>query len=725
MPTNELEIKYRSICRNIVNRNLSKAFALLKELELSVHKSEISDRINRLSETYNQMLHYTFTGINDPKQAEVYRKMQTDLLALADKLHRDILIENHSLTISAEQKLIEKQIIRNEAGIQQYTRQISEFPKNDTNNLRKQKVSDLFTLIWLSDNLSDNDIEILQKYSKSSKMLVHERCLIVSALTISTFRYFDERKIRALFDLYDTKNSEVKNRAFIGLVLVLYVYNERIHIYKNIESRMKMISETAFFSENMEHIVLQMIKTRETEKISDKLRNDIIPEIEKFKPKIEDKLNLDNILSDNLIEDKNPDWEEIFEDAPDLLNKMAEYSQMQLEGSDIFMSAFSMLKNFPFFNRISNWFLPFYADNQDIIKSIESQDSTFEPEVFFAGLERSVYMCNSDKYSFCLNIGMMPAGQRKMITELFKMEAESMDEINETDSKIDGRLHDRQIMTRYIQDLYRFFKIHPLRNEIFDIFDEKLDIYNTLFFKTTGNDSIILRKAAEMLFIKEYYTDAVDAFLLIDISEKNAAGIYEKIGFSYQKQKRFTEALEYYNKAELYGSKSQWLIKKIAFCYRKILNFEKALHYYRKTEMEQPDNLHVQANIAHCLLSLEKYDEALKYYFKVEYFDPENKLVMRPLAWCSFLTNKLDSAEKYYQKLINSENNAFDLINFGHVLLAKNNKSAAVENYIKARKILGLIKLIENIQDDTKYLTKAGISETDIDLLIDYLTIKK
>jgi tetratricopeptide (TPR) repeat protein len=92
------------------------------------------------------------------------------------------------------------------------------------------------------------------------------------------------------------------------------------------------------------------------------------------------------------------------------------------------------------------------------------------------------------------------------------------------------------------------------------------------------------------------------------------------------------------------------------------------------------------------------------------------------LAWCLFLTQKSDSAEKYYQKLIATDKNAFDLINYGHVLFTKNDKKSAIEKYLKAKEILGFEKLTDNIKEDSVYLKKAGVSQTDIDLLIDYLS---
>ena len=48
-----------------------------------------------------------------------------------------------------------------------------------------------------------------------------------------------------------------------------------------------------------------------------KLMEEILPEMMKMQPKIEKNLDLENILSEDFSEDKNPDWEKVFEDSPD------------------------------------------------------------------------------------------------------------------------------------------------------------------------------------------------------------------------------------------------------------------------------------------------------------------------------------------------------------------------------------------------------------------------
>ncbi len=717
--------QHNKICSLITENKIADAFLLIDDVLETINQVELSRKFNTQKETYRFLLEYSMKDVNDPERLKIYKGIQQELLEIVDTVKSDYLVK-----FAVQNKLMHQKRILNNQIINQnitITSEISELIKNNLpseNEGRKTKLYQLFFLIWLTDFLSEEDYLTLKKYTASAKLYVYESSIIVSALTISLLRRFDKRKFYALFDFYDADKPKVWNRALVGIVLAFYYYDKRIDLYDDLTARLELISNDADISKNTEHIIYQTVRSKETEKISKRMQDEIIPEMQKFRPKIEDKLNLDDILSDGLIEDSNPDWEEIFDDAPDLLDKMADFSKLQLEGSDVFMSAFAGFKNFPFYRQAANWFIPFYAENSDIKKIFSDFGQDFDSEAFIQGLERSPFMCNSDKYSFCLNIGMMPAAQRNMIIELFKQENKQVEEIKNEDKLLNKDSEDKQIFTRYIQDLYRFFKLHPLKNDIEDIFDTDLDIHNTKLFKILIDDENVTEKIAEMYFKKEFYTDAAEIFETLSFEGNKEAKRYEKIGFCYQKEKNYEKALENYKKVEIIKDPSLWLIKKIAFCYRKQQDFEKALKYYLQAEPEDEENLHIQANIGHCYLALEDYENALKKYFKVEYYDPDNKSVMRPLAWCSFVTGKFDTSELYYKKLAEAKPTAYDYINFGHLLFVKNEKFRAAEMYEKAIKLSGIKTLEEAISEDKKVLEKYNITENDINLLIDYVKIK-
>jgi len=716
--------EYNEICKLITDKKLADAFSMIEKNISEIENVDLNIIFEKQKETYNFLLEYTFKGIHDPEKPNIYKRIQKSLLDINQKIKDEYFLNNVNSKLSSEKRILNTEIKRNKIKIEDEISELLNNKKQSENIERKAILYKLFFHIWLSNDISDNDLISLKKLARSSKVLFQEKSLIVSALTISLIQRFDKKKIISLFDFYDADEDAVWNRALVGIVIAFYIYNKRMYLYEGLIKKLKQIRKDENINRHIEEIILQLIRTKETEKISKKLRDEIIPEMQKFRPKIEEKLNLDDIISDSLIEDQNPDWEEIFDDAPDLLNKMADFSKMQLEGSDVFMSAFAMFKNFPFFMQTANWFMPFYSENEEVEKAFSDFDENFDSSAFAKGLERSAFMCNSDKYSFCMNINMMPKAQRGMIIELFKTEMEQMKEISDDDELLKKGTKDKHVFTRYIQDLYRFFKLHPLHKEYNDFFETSLDIHNTLFFEMIIKDKETLKIISELYFKKGFYEEAIDSLSKLNLKGKSAQKNYEKLGFAWQKLKNFDKALEYYQKAELYNAPSLWLTKKIAFCYRKNHNYEEALNYYKKAEAEDAENLHIQGNIGHCYLSLNDYENALKRYFKVEYYEPENLMAKRPIAWCSFVTGKFETSEKYYQKLLENKPTAYDYINYGHVLFCNNKKMKAVEMYLEGIKIKDSKAFEDSIAEDKDILLKHSSENTDIDLLIDYVKSK-
>jgi tetratricopeptide (TPR) repeat protein len=572
----------------------------------------------------------------------------------------------------------------------------------------------------LVDKYGEDEIALLNNVNSSEKLPWHDKSLFVSALTLSMLRCFDENKIELLFKFFNKKEDQVWQRALVGLLLTLYKYDERVELYPGILQHLDSLKGNPELEKNIEAIIIQTIKSKETEEITRKWEQEILPEIMKMRPNIEQKLDLENIVSDKFIEDKNPDWERVFEDSPDLLDKLQEFSKLQMEGSDVFMSAFGRLKHFPFFNRISNWFLPFYKENSDL-KAVFPDDQETNIFPLIEKLENSYYMCNSDKYSFCFNLQYIPDEQRNTMMQMFNEEMKQMNEIGEDDEILTGFARTKSIYTQYLQDLYRFYKLHPLRNEVDDIFDYKLDIYNTHFYKRIVENKKIRRNIAEFYFERDHFNLAVEVFQNLDEDERNKVEILEKIAYSYQRLGDYQNALDYYLKADLFDTNKAWLTKKIALCYRYLNQTEKSLEYYKAAEAMEPDNLYIQAYIGHSLFQLGRYEEATKYYFKVEYLAPENAKIRRPIAWCSFMLGKFETAENYLHKLLEKESNYYDYITLGHVYWSMKQPEKAQEAYKNAilHQDSSFEKFSAAFLDDKKYLKNQGIEPLDINLMMD------
>ena len=161
----------------------------------------------------------------------------------------------------------------------------------------------------------------------------------------------------------------------------VYTYRKRTALYPQIINRLDALSEVPGFTKAIRTITLRFILARETEKITRKLQNEIIPEMMKLSPKISNKINLKDITPEQLGEEMNPEWENIFADSS-LGKKMEEFSELQQEGADVMHSTFVHLKSFPFFRELSNWLLPFTTEHSSFGDRFNQNNALLSKEIF-------------------------------------------------------------------------------------------------------------------------------------------------------------------------------------------------------------------------------------------------------------------------------------------------------------------------------------------------------
>lgn len=735
MTDKELKIKYDSICQNLTERKLKPAFdkieALIQETGLVIHL----DEWRNLEQTYSYMLKYTLEGIQDPERQKVYQKLIISAFQLIDKIKEEVLIKS-SPSVQYEKK---RGFVLNTTNIKALPGELEDYYLNeelsslvDDVELQKsaqkmdarshqQKVVNLFYHIWLANELNTIEQNAIRSVLKSELISLPYKSLIIASLLISLLRFFDEAKFILLFEAFDMEEAELNQRALISLLITIFKYDARLQFYNEITARLTLLLENSDFKKNFERVILQLIRSKETEKIQKKITDEIIPEMIKISPNLKDKINLDSLMDDSLGEDKNPEWERIFEDSPGLMNKMEEFSELQMEGADVFMGSFAMLKMFPFFSEFSNWFMPFFSDNPEIALMVDEKDDLNSR--FLKAIDSAPILCNSDKYSFCFSIQNLPAENREFMAEGMNAEMAQFNELQDDEELTDPGKKAGFISNQFIQDLYRFFKLYPRKNDFEDIFSWPFDFHNKLTFaEILKDDEKVLRNMAEYYFSKNYYDEAAEIFALL-LKNGKSGELYQKLGFCHQKSGDFEKALQAYKSAELFDLNRKWNLNKIALCYRNLKQPEKALDYYRQVESLDEENLNIQLNIGHCLLELEEFNEALKTYFKVEYLAPGNRKVWKPIGWCSFVTGKLEQAEKYFQKLIDNEPNKHDLMNMGHVQWSMGRRLEAIEFYKQSitQTEFTETEFFEVFEEDFHHLVAQGINSEDVPIMLDQL----
>ncbi|MBN2166733.1 MAG: hypothetical protein JW717_10680 [Marinilabiliaceae bacterium] len=731
MEPSEIKKLKTQVIKALEEKRIKDAFHLLSLNIKELQNSDLIDSHYNLEMSYKSILHYASESNNDPNRHQIFNHLLANIYQLSDKSIELLLIKySGEYTYETIRSLTTQKNRLDKTIISSFINQCEDI-KLKSLVANQESISKtfidieikIFNLIWLNEEDNIEIYKLIQTIFSNKEIPWHSKSLFVSAIMLNLLRCWNLRYLLLLFELADnTDEPNIQMKAATALIISLFKYDKRLSLYPEIEQRLKLLKDKKDHLNILQTIIIQLIRTKETEKISKKLTNEIIPEVTKLHPNIHEKLDLDNLTS-GFQEDKNPEWKDFFSETPELMNKLEEISKLQMEGADVFLSTFQMLKHFPFFNQFTNWFMPFYINHPSIKEAINESGKLFVNNDLIDNISDSGFLCNSDKYSLMLSIPHMPSFQRNMMGQMFKAEIEQMGEIQKDQFSIDPSKKKLVISNQYIQDLYRFFKVHPSSRQFEDIFNWKLDFYNNWFFKQLYSNSEPIRQIGEFLFNKNYMNEALDVFKQLSTTHPDNIEVTQKMAYCYQQMGYFKEALNLYKKADILKPDNRWTLKKIAFCYKKLNKQNKALEFYLHVAKLDPDNLQIQASIGSCYLDIENYEEALKYYFKVEYADPSNTKVWRPIGWCSFVLGKLDQAEKYYQKLLISDQNNHDLIYIGHVQLCKGLRKEALHYYLKSlgNRELSIEEFCSIFHQDSKYLIKYNLNTDDIPILLDQL----
>lgn len=731
MDIKQAQSTYQSALRLLLLGRLKQAFDHLGTLARELPDWTLHEQLSGLQQNYRYMLQYYIGGMEDPERPTMYSKLLAQLFSLAEEI-KERLFEQNSTGFTYTRKryfpgtrrfadslrllaALEECHTRRQALADDPARHQDEL--NRIENDYEGLLPEVFALFWLSTRLDNDDKTLFQRITQKDYDGLLEQSLAVSALTLNLWRMFDEGKLLLLFDCCDTGSVTVKQRALVGLCFILAKYDLFLGYFPRVRNRLVLLADNEHTQENFRNIIRQIIGTTETEKISKRLQEDILPAIAKLSPKLNRKTDVESLLKSDDWEETNPQWEAIFEDS-DVSDKLKELTELQMEGADVYMSTFSMLKTFPFFNELSNWFLPFSPAHSAVHTLFADHDRNILQA--FIG---SRVMCDSDLYSFCLSVQQMPASQRDMLKQSFKAESEQMDEMQRDEALLAPDVTAKYISKQYIQDLFRFFKLHPQRKDFMDMFDFALALHKTHLFDILAVDSRFKADIAECYFAKKLYPQALELFDELAAEQKPTADLYQKMGYACQKTSQLDRALDAYLKADVIQPDDLWTVKKIALCYRLVGNHEKAVEYYRHADFLKPGELSTQMQIAHAYLQEGKNKEALNLYFKLDAEHEDNVKVQRAIAWASFITGNLKQADHYMQRVLNgaAPATAQDYLNAGHIAWSNKDRPTALSYYKKslASQPGGWQAFQEALQQDFQHLQDNGISPDEFPLMLD------
>ena len=715
------------IFEHLDNRQLALALKHLRTMVDSTTQWDMKEAFNRLDTSYGYLLQYLSQGVSDPQRdtilsqifAEVYELTDKTVIALAAEQSTHLFYLRHQEYSgrSLEAMLTEYKAEHSKSAL------INPDDINTTvsiNILKRCEAieSDIFNKVWSSFPIENADIGVLASALRDNELPSHLKSLILSALMLGLTKFFDAPKLKLLIDSYTfIDDDEPKLRALINAVIILYLYRNRINYYSDLLSSLDEIQKLPSFTSDMQLIFTRLIHSRNTDNISRKMREGIMPELQKMSPDLFNKIKGKSPGTINIDEiEENPQWQEWL-DKSGITKKLEEFNEIQLEGGDVFISTFSKLKSYPFFNTLSNWFLP-YHDNCSAVTSAFGG----KKHPLTALFKVMPILCDSDKYSMLLSIASAPESQRNMMFSQFEAQREQFQDLQSEEAQSVIKMRDI-IVNRYIQDLYRFFKLYSRRREFKSIFDTSINLTEVDCLKEYLSDTPTLSVIAEFYFKNGFYNDAITFYRRMVANHDANPHVYQKIAYAYQSLGKYREALKNYSRYELVDSSDAWNTRQMAQCYRSLREIDKAIECYNRALEMSPQSVNLCLNLGHCYLDKGDYDNALHQYYKADFMPKAKHRAWRPIAWCSFLTGKHEQAVNYYEKIINDDTpTSQDYLNYGHLLQSMGRIAEAIEKYRKS------LAMENNDEEafaqlyiaDAKYMVnKLGVAPGDYALLLD------
>ena len=519
MNRHEFKSSFQKITESLEQKRLKEVFDAIAVLLTYLSNWQLNEKLSECLDNYKRMLLYLSEGVNDPEQAKIYTDLLRSVHRLADRTILEIktlirwsytydMCQSSAFHVSetTEQLIATMDDWVGKIALFDLMEEGEEKKKNRQRmEEEKEKIETrLFHKIWLS-NLWNADEQNLWLQTLNNKLYPSaSQCLIISAITLSLETVFDERKAQVLLDICELEQEELRQRALTGLLLFLRRYDKRLYLYPNINNRLQHLSEQNRFIKDVRYIILQFILSKETEKITRIMKEEIIPGMIKISPKLNNKIRLDELFGETGMDEKNPEWQNILEEAG-LSDRLQEFTELQLEGADVMLSSFIHLKNFPFFWEIHHWFTPFVFDSP-AMEDLQVSD-------FLKILFKSNMLCNSDKYSFYFSISQMSENHRNMMPGGgFSGDSSAIQEMlqEELPDNPSNKIH--PAARQYIQDLYRFFKLFPNHNDFDDIFTIQPEFYTIPAIARFISDPKSRMIVGEYYFQKNHFTEATEIF---------------------------------------------------------------------------------------------------------------------------------------------------------------------------------------------------------------------
>lgn len=710
----------------LAKQRLGDVFETLRNAAKTISAWEISDRIDRAEQGYRYMLRYLVDGIADPQRDQVYVGLLNEAAGLRDMLVRTMSVADiptlyfntlRSVNSHRDETLhsLYEQYKHICDSMSPFNTLSFDTAYSESDRLRAEMVErDIFNRLWVTFPFNVDDASMVGELVSDDSLPVASRSLFVSALTLGLLEYYDDRRFAVLIEAYRSEHPQISLRALVGIAVVLDKYKART-FDRDIVNRLVALRELPGWQTDIKQTFVELIRTNDTERISGKMKDEIFPEIKKMGQDMAERFKDISPDADLASAEANPEWENLISDEK-IRNNLKELGELQQEGADVFMATFSGLKQFPFFNEVANWFMPYRTDHSIVTSAGFGQSSPISTLI-----DSAPFVCDSDKYSMVLSLSMMPDSQRSMMAAQLDQQRQ---EINEAMAMADKSLRPverKAEINNYVLSIYRFYKLFRRKGEFYNPFAHVMNPVDIPMLRDDFNSEEALVSLGEFYFKVGLYAYSCRIFSRLDDMIGPEASRYQKLGFCYEKLGDYEKASSYYEQADLLDGNNIWNLRRLALMWRKLGKYNEAISVTQRLETLQPDDVQTALSLGQLYILTGDYEAAIGKFHKVEFLDETSTRPLRPLAWALFLNRRFDESEAYYKRVLKDKPTATDYLNMGHLAWAQNRLHDAIDCYKLSAKGRTVGSLIDSIRDDEAHLATAGVDTSAMPMLIDAL----
>ena len=722
------------------NDTLDKTISLIEQRRLGRAINEIEnyllanpqlrrdkEKLLAIQGDFRLLTDYWRRGYDDPERQQVYEKLLQRLYILTANINFHQKVSASTFMSSVYNR---PRKTRKDWAMSSIRQQLEEFVSNvamlalepdQTRQEHQLKIynehqlmmHDLFDYIITSRQWNESLSKAFSDMLLAPTIDVTDQQLIVSAITLSTINTFDIGKFTVLTDVYQgTTDTALRQRALAGWALALG--SAKLTVYPEVAKTMAEVCQDERCCDELTELQMQLFYCMAAEEDHKKIHDEIIPDILNGSNIKLTRHGLEETDEDSLEDILHPEAAE--QNMERMEQSMRRMANMQRQGADIYFGGFSQMKRFPFFSDLSNWFVPFYPEHPAVSKIWDNTKG----KRFLQTITEVGAFCDSDKYSFALIfdkvIDYMPPTVLEMIE---KGEASAV--------PLGGAVpqEDQQspvfIRRTYLQNLYRFFRLYPVRSEFPEIFKVPSDL---LFFSNTlfGSSKLHERSAevAAFLLKRGYQEEAMDVLSAVPDSwrDYHYYMLYARAG----RNMAFADfaTIDCYKEALKLKPGDRKALRGYARELFLLKQYKEAAIVYNQLLQEEPDNRQLLLGKAAAQARIGLSEEALKILYQLNYEYPDDLSVSRILAWTLSETAQYQQAEKIYSRLLQQEHpQAEDYFNYAYSLWFEGRVKEAVDVF---RRYIGdndnnYVHVWTDLASEYDRLSRHGIDNLQYELM--------